>query len=163
MWALRYRPTRAEDLTLLRLLVLSRNLTRDRSWDISLRLDGELTRRPDAKNRPLFDLLTRLPDLAVAGISDEARALTADIAEDIRQLEAESVVDDGLTCHGLRSSCATALAEVGCSAHEIMAVLGHTTLEMAQKYTKEAERRRLAGQAFTRLLAAEDAARDATS
>jgi hypothetical protein len=34
---------------------------------------------------------------------------------------------------------------------------------MAQKYTKEAERRRLAGQAFTRLLAAEDAARDATS
>jgi integrase len=81
----------------------------------------------------------------------------------IRQLEAESVVDDGLTFHGLRSSCATALAEVGCSAHEIMAVLGHTTLEMAQKYTKEAERRRLAGQAFTRLLAAEDAARNATS
>jgi hypothetical protein len=84
MWALRYRPTRAEDPTLLRLLVLSRNLTRDRSWDISLRLDGELTRRPDAKNRPLFDLLTRLPDLAVAGISDEARTLTADIAEDVR-------------------------------------------------------------------------------
>jgi integrase len=81
----------------------------------------------------------------------------------IRQLEAGSVVDDGLTFHGLRSSCATALAEAGCSAHEIMAVLGHTTLEMAQKYTKEAERRRLAGQAFTRLLAAEDAARNATS
>jgi hypothetical protein len=85
MWALRYRPTRAEDPILLRLLVLSRNLTRDRSWDISLRLDGELTRRPDAKNRPLFDLLTRLPDLAVASISDEARALTAEIAEDVRR------------------------------------------------------------------------------
>ncbi|MEQ1713461.1 MAG: phospholipase D family protein, partial [Hyphomicrobium sp.] len=85
MWALRYRPTRAEEPTLLRLLVLSRNLTRDRSWDISLRLDGELTRRPDSKNRPLFDLLTRLPDLAVAGISDEARALTAEIAEGVRR------------------------------------------------------------------------------
>ena len=84
MWALRYRSTRAEDPTLLRLLVLSRNLTRDRSWDISLRLDGELMRRPDAKNRPLFDLLTRLPDLAVASIPDEARALTAEIAEDFR-------------------------------------------------------------------------------
>ena len=85
LWALRYRPTRGENPTLLRLLVLSRNLTQDRSWDISLRLDGELTRRADAKNRPLFDLLTRLPDLAVAGISDEARALTAEVAEDIRR------------------------------------------------------------------------------
>ena len=70
---------------LLRLLVLSRNLTRDRSWDISLRLDGELTRRVDGKNRPLFDLLTRLPNLAVGGISDEARTLTAEVAEDIRR------------------------------------------------------------------------------
>ena len=85
LWALRYRPTRAEDPTLLRLLVLSRNLTRDRSWDISLRLDGEITRRPDANNRPLFDLLSRLPYLAVAGISDDARALTAEVAEDIRR------------------------------------------------------------------------------
>lgn len=85
MWALRYRPTRSGEPTLLRLLVLSRNLTRDRSWDISLRLDGELTRRPDAENRPLFDLLSRLPDLAVAGITDEARALTAEIAQDVRR------------------------------------------------------------------------------
>ncbi|TAL90257.1 MAG: hypothetical protein EPN62_08525 [Candidimonas sp.] len=87
MWALRYRPTRTDDPTLLRLLVLSRNLTRDRSWDISLRLDGELTRSPDAKNRPLFDLLSRLPGLAVAGISDEARALTAEIAENVRRVK----------------------------------------------------------------------------
>lgn len=85
LWALRYRPTRAEDPTLLRMLILSRNLTRDRSWDISLRLDGELTRRADAKNRPLFNLLTRLPDLAVAGISDQARSLTAEVAKDIRR------------------------------------------------------------------------------
>ena len=71
---------------MLRLLVLSRNLTRDRSWDISLRLDGELTRRPNATNRPLFDLLMRLPDLAVAGITDDARALTKGLAEDLRRV-----------------------------------------------------------------------------
>ncbi|MBD3573028.1 hypothetical protein EJ082_08635 [Brevundimonas diminuta] len=87
MWALRYRPTRAGDPTLLRLLVLSRNLTRDRCWDISLRLDGELTRRPDAGNRPLYNLLSRLPDLAVGGITDEARALTREIAQDIRRAQ----------------------------------------------------------------------------
>ena len=85
MWALRFRPTRAGDPTLLRLLALSRNLTRDRSWDISLCLDGEVTRRRDANNRPLFDLLTRLPKLAVAGISDEARILTEEIARDVRR------------------------------------------------------------------------------
>ena len=85
MWALRFRPARAGDPTLLRLLALSRNLTRDRSWDISLCLDGEVTRRRDPDNRPLFDLLTRLPKLAVAGISDEARILTEEIAKDVRR------------------------------------------------------------------------------
>ena len=84
MWALRFRPLRAEDPTRLRLLVLSRNLTRDRSWDISLRLDGEVTRRRFAKNKPLFDLLTRLPNMAVAGISDETRNLTDEIAKEVR-------------------------------------------------------------------------------
>ena len=85
MWALRFRSTRVGDPTLLRLLVLSRNLTRDRSWDISLCLDGEVTRRRDARNKPLFDLLTRLPKRAVAGISDESRILTEEIAKDVRR------------------------------------------------------------------------------
>ena len=41
----------------LRLLVLSRNLTTDRSWDVCLRLDGVAGTRPVAGNRPLFDLV----------------------------------------------------------------------------------------------------------
>ncbi|MYK30710.1 MAG: hypothetical protein F4051_03025 [Boseongicola sp. SB0670_bin_30] len=85
MWALRFRSTRVGDPTLLRLLVLSRNLTRDRSWDISLCLDGEVTGRRDSRNQPLFDLLTRLPKRAVAGISDETRILTEEIAKDVRR------------------------------------------------------------------------------
>ena len=39
----------------LRLLVLSRNLTRDRSWDIALTLDGVVTKRRRPSNRPLVD------------------------------------------------------------------------------------------------------------
>ncbi|MCY4237450.1 MAG: phospholipase D family protein [Rhodospirillaceae bacterium] len=85
MWALRFRSTRARDPTLLRLLVLSRNLTRDRSWDISLRLDGEVTGRRDTRNKPLFDLLIRLPNQAVAGISDETRIVTEEVAKDVRR------------------------------------------------------------------------------
>ncbi|MBS7789236.1 tyrosine-type recombinase/integrase [Roseococcus sp. SDR] len=46
--------------------------------------------------------------------------------------------------HGLRKACGVMLAEAGCTAHEIMAILGHRTLAEAQKYTVEADRRRMA-------------------
>jgi integrase len=44
--------------------------------------------------------------------------------------------------HGLRKTLGRRLADAGCSAHEIMAVLGHTTLAEAERYTREADRRR---------------------
>jgi hypothetical protein len=52
-----------------RLLVLSRNLTFDRCWDIALVLDGELTGRSRAIaiNHPLADLLAALPAMARSG------------------------------------------------------------------------------------------------
>lgn len=84
MWALRFKPMRSEDPVRIRLLVLSRNLTRDRSWDISLKLDGEVTRRSRGSNRPLADLVNRLRDLAVSSISEDARQLTDQLAEDLR-------------------------------------------------------------------------------
>lgn len=87
MWALRFKPVRSDEPTRLRLLVLSRNLTRDRSWDIALTLDGVVTRRPLAVNRPLVDLVRRLPDLATAGLPDGARDLADEIAEDVRRAD----------------------------------------------------------------------------
>ena len=85
MWAMRFRPTRAGDPTLLRLLALSRNLTRTVPGISRSALTARLRAGRDAHNRPLFDLLTRLPKLAVAGISDEARILTEEIAKDVRR------------------------------------------------------------------------------
>lgn len=41
----------------LRLLVLTRNLTSDRSWDLCLSLDGRRGSRPDAANKPIVDLV----------------------------------------------------------------------------------------------------------
>lgn len=87
IWALRFKPTRADESTRLRLLVLSRNLTRDRSWDIALTLDGVVAKRPLALNRPLADLIRRLPDLATAGLPDGARDLTEELAEDLRRTD----------------------------------------------------------------------------
>src|SRR3546814_10441446 len=87
MWALRYKPLHQEDPPRLRLLILSRNLTRDRSWDISLILDGVGTKSPQAVNRPLSDFVRGLPDLAVAGLPDGTRALTDGLAEDLRRVK----------------------------------------------------------------------------
>jgi len=55
------------------------------------------------------------------------------------------------SAHGIRKATATALAEHGATAHEIMAVTGHTTLEEAERYTRAASKRRMADAAMTKL------------
>jgi integrase len=45
--------------------------------------------------------------------------------------------------HGLRKACGRRLAEAGCTAHEIMAILGHRSLQEAQRYTRAANREQL--------------------
>lgn len=86
IWVLRFRPQSGSGAGKMRLLVLSRNLTRDRSWDISLCLDGDITRRVAPINKPIVDLLKRLPRLTVQPVSDEARALTLDVASDLNRV-----------------------------------------------------------------------------
>ncbi|MEA2977877.1 MAG: hypothetical protein QOF19_3397 [Alphaproteobacteria bacterium] len=48
------------------------------------------------------------------------------------------------TCkpHGLRKTLGRRMADAGCTAHEIMAVLGHKSLQLAEHYSREADRRR---------------------
>jgi integrase len=53
--------------------------------------------------------------------------------------------------HGLRKAAGRRLAEAGCTAHEIMAVLGHKTLSEAERYTREADQARLAVAALAKL------------
>jgi hypothetical protein len=87
MWALRFKQVRADDPVRLRFLVLSRNLTRDRSWDIALTLDGVVTKRPQALNRRLVDYHSPPSRLATAGLPDGARALAEEFADDMRRTE----------------------------------------------------------------------------
>jgi integrase len=58
---------------------------------------------------------------------------------------------DGLNVHGLRKLAATALAEAGCTPHEIAAVTGHKSLAMVELYTRSAAQERLALTAIGRL------------
>jgi len=58
-----------------------------------------------------------------------------------------------LSAHGLRKSGATRLAEAGATDHEIMAWGGWTSVKEVQRYTKAANRKRLALQAADKLKA----------
>ncbi len=58
---------------------------------------------------------------------------------------------EGCVLHGLRKAAARRLADAGCSAHEIMAITGHRTLGMVQKYTRGASQTRLAKSAMVKL------------
>ena len=86
IWVLRFKPQSGTGPGKMRLLVLSRNLTRDRSWDISLCLDGDITRRVAPGNKPIVDLLKRLPRITVQPVSEEVRALTLDVAGDLNRV-----------------------------------------------------------------------------
>lgn len=76
VWLLRYQATpdalADEPPVRYRLLVMSRNLTFDRSWDVLLTLDGVLTERANAfgLNHPLGDFVAALPTLAVRDPAD---------------------------------------------------------------------------------------------
>ena len=58
-----------------------------------------------------------------------------------------------LSCrpHGLRKTLGRLLADADVSAHDIMAALGHTTLAEAERYTREADRRRGGQRAVVKL------------
>nr|WP_244422831.1 tyrosine-type recombinase/integrase [Bradyrhizobium sp. ORS 278] len=53
--------------------------------------------------------------------------------------------------HGLRKTLGRMLADAGATAHEIMAALGHMTLAEAERYTREADRRRGGKRAIVKL------------
>lgn len=93
VWVLRF--TCPDDPPKFRLLVLSRNLTFDQSWDTVVRLDGE--RAPDAlrrqaarqTNQPLVDFIRRLPGLAIDGLPTSERDAIQSLASQLRDVEFE--------------------------------------------------------------------------
>ena len=88
VWALRYLDPSGEPA--FRLVVLSRNLTADRSWDTILWLDGHLQgRRPIAANRPLSSFFEALPALVPAGLPEERGEAIKGLAQELRRVNWE--------------------------------------------------------------------------
>ena len=91
IWVLRFKSPAG--VVRYRLLCASRNLTFDRCWDSVVCLEGTLTDRTLAysQNRPLGDLLARLPQLATGrpvptGISE----LVAQVQSEVRRVKFET-------------------------------------------------------------------------
>lgn len=82
MWLLRFADPAGEDEPLYRLVVLTRNITADQSWDMALQLEGEPDDVEHGENAPLVDFLFRLPALAPS-------AATHPLAEELPALASE--------------------------------------------------------------------------
>lgn len=92
VWVLRYEPQQDEEESVrYRLLVGSRNLTFDRSWDTMLRLDGELLDRKNgiSSNRPLTEFVAALPSMAIHGAPVASERSAKKLASELRKVEWE--------------------------------------------------------------------------
>lgn len=91
VWVMRFT---AEGLApRLRVLVLSRNLSHDNTWDVSVRLDSDgMDERPRATNQPLVDLLRWMPDNVVR-IDEERTARVLALASDVARVRWEHPED----------------------------------------------------------------------
>lgn len=55
------------------------------------------------------------------------------------------------SAHGLRKATPTQMVEGGATTREVMAVIGHQSLEEVERYTRAADRRKLADAAMAKL------------
>ena len=90
-WILRFVPgdDQSESPPILRLLVLSRNLTFDRSWDICLTLEGSPGRRRLGVNREFGEFVARLPKFARRKVPAERQEQTRRLGEESRLVDWE--------------------------------------------------------------------------
>lgn len=83
IWLLRYRGD--DEAEAIRLLVPTRNLTNDASWDAVLRLDGAPEGGPLASNRPLADLVRWCTANAVRRPDDARLSRIESLVESVRR------------------------------------------------------------------------------
>jgi integrase/recombinase XerD len=55
------------------------------------------------------------------------------------------------SAHGLRKATPTQMAEEGATPHELMAITGHRSLEEVERYTRTAQKKKLADSAMAKL------------
>lgn len=88
LWLFRY--ISRSDAPVYRLLNLSRNLTSDRSWDISLCLEGRASEQSENQNQPLVDFISALPGLSAQSCPANILQIIEDLAESLPTVSFET-------------------------------------------------------------------------
>lgn len=88
VWAIRF-VSPDQSSALYRLVVLTRNMTTDQSWDLSLQLEGSVAGRKAKSNRPLAHFFGMLPGLATGSVVAEREAQTRRFAEALHRVQWE--------------------------------------------------------------------------
>lgn len=104
-------------------------------------------------HRDLLEVLEKARHNHVTIIKTEfGRPFTVDGFSDFMR-DAITAAGLPLDCqpHGLRKAAGRRLAEAGCTTKQIMAILGHKSIEEVERYTREADQIRLATAAMSRL------------
>lgn len=86
-WMIRYGGPDGTDAY--RLLVLSRNLTADRSWDVVVRLDGTVGRRMNPENEALVRFLRALVRMSKAPLPEDRSDGILELADQLRRVNWE--------------------------------------------------------------------------
>jgi hypothetical protein len=87
VWVLRF--IGADDAVIYRMVCMTRNLTFDQSWDTALTLEGPLANRNFARNRPLADFVSALPQFAMTQVDPSVSARVAKFAAELRRVDFE--------------------------------------------------------------------------
>lgn len=85
LWVLRFVQPDIDEPPLIRLLVLSRNITYDRSWDISLQLEGRPGHESIDENRSLGEFVGSLPTYTTQPVESERMNQIERLAEEIKR------------------------------------------------------------------------------
>lgn len=116
---------------------------------------GDVVWLPAARElRTVLDAAPRVATTIVTGASTRPwteGTLRKEFRTLIARLEKSGQIAKGITFHGLRSTAATNLADLGADVRAIQAMLGHRSAVMAFHYSRDASKRR-AGMAAIHLL-----------
>jgi integrase len=114
-------------------------------------------RKPIAVDIPITTELQQAIDATTIGdftflTNERGKPFTAEHFGDWFRGKCDEAGLHHCSAHGLRKAAATFLADNGCTAHELMAILGWLSLSEAERYTRSADRKRNAERGMARTL-----------
>ena len=113
-------------------------------------------RKPVTIEIPILPELQRIIDASPTGdltflVSNRGRPFAVEAFGNWFRKRCDEAGLPQCSAHGLRKARATLAAENGATEHQLIAIFGWSTLKEAERYTRTAQRKKLAGDAMPRL------------